>query len=220
MVKQIAQFAKKLKRDRRSIMRTDFGAGHGGKGGGTYPSTVGHTARRSSRRKREGAILHAMVQYYQPQRVLELGTHLGISTLYQASALNESAQVKTLEGDPALAALARAHIEAHDVLPVEVIEGPFSQSLPHLNLNTFKPDFVFLDGDHRYEPTVEYVHAILPHMPKESILILDDIYWSEGMTRAWNEVKAMPEISLTVDLFFFGIAFVKRSEEKQHFTFK
>lgn len=220
VVEQIAQFAQKLKHDNRTITRTDFGAGHGGKGGGRYSSTVAETARRSSRRKREGALLYAMVKHYRPKRLLELGTHLGISTLYQAYALTPSAKFITLEGDPALAALASEHISKHGMTAVKVVEGPFTDSLPQLALESYRPDFVFLDGDHRYEPTLQYVRAIVPHMPQESVLILDDIYWSEGMTRAWEEVKAMPEVSLTIDVFFFGIAFIKREEPVQHVTLR
>ena len=219
-VDAIAQFSKELKRDKRSLTRTDFGAGHGGKGGGTYESSVAETARRSSRRRKEGALLHNLVKYYQPKRLLELGTHLGISSLYQASALDDDAQLKTLEGDPALAALAREHIQQFDFQQVEVIEGAFTETLPSLQMETYKPDFVFLDGDHRYQPTMDYVHAILPHMPNESILILDDIYWSKGMAQAWEEVQTIPELTVTIDLFFFGVAFVKRPQKKQHFVLR
>ncbi|MFK7973008.1 MAG: O-methyltransferase [Bacteroidia bacterium] len=219
-VEEVAQFARSLRHDKTPLTRTDFGAGHSGKGGGTYESSIQETARRSSRRKREGNWLHHLVKHYQPQRLLELGSHLGISSLYQASGMSDTAQFMSLEGDPALAALAQKHLRQFGHARTSIVEGAFTQSLPKINLEAYRPDYVFIDGDHRYEPTLAYVRAILPHMPAGSILVMDDMYWSKGMTKAWNEIILMPELSVTIDLFHLGIAFVKRPQEKQHFILK
>jgi predicted O-methyltransferase YrrM len=214
-----AAFARSLRKDKTTIQRKDFGAGHGGKGGGSYPSSIAETARRSSRRHGEGRLLYAMVKHYQPQRMLELGSHLGISTLYQAQAMPTEGQCISLEGDPTLARLAQKHLDTFNLKNVRIVEGAFAATLPDLGLAEFRPDYVFLDGDHRYEPVLQYVAAILPHMPPQSILILDDIYWSKGMARAWKALCAMEECTITIDLFYFGICFVRMPEAKAHFVF-
>ena len=216
-IDRVARLASTLKKDKTVIERADFGAGHGGKGGGSYTSTIGETARRSSRRRDEGKLLHNMVKHYQPQRLLELGSHLGISTLYQASAMRPEARLLSLEGDPGLAQLAEKHLEVWNCGNAKVVTGPFAETIPGLDLADYRPDYVFMDGDHRYEPTMLYISMILPYMPENSILILDDIYWSKGMARAWNEIVQLKDITLTIDLFHFGICFVKKPGEKKHF---
>ncbi|MEZ4685867.1 MAG: class I SAM-dependent methyltransferase [Bacteroidia bacterium] len=212
----VAGLARKLKKDKTIIQRKDFGAGHGGKGGGVYSSTVGETARRSSRKQHEGRLLHHLVRHYQPGRMLELGSHLGISALYQATAMAPEARFISLEGDPGLAQLASGHLAEYGCNQVELITGPFSETLPALNIPAYCPDYVFIDGDHRYEPTVHYVQLILPHMPANAILILDDIYWSKGMARAWNEIRQSEKLTLTIDLFHFGLGFVNLEGPKEH----
>jgi len=39
---------------------------------------------------------------------------------------------------------------------------------------------------------------------KNKVLIVDDINWSDGMARAWKEIKQMPGVS-TLDLYKMGI---------------
>lgn len=215
-IEAVSSLADGLKKDQTPIQRKDFGAGHGGKGGGSYRSSIGETARRSSRRKKEGKLLHNIVRHYQPRRMLELGSHLGVSTLYQASAMAPEASFISLEGDPTLAQLAQKHLTQQGLTNTRVVEGAFSATLPGLELASLSPDYVFIDGDHRYEPTVDYVNTILPHMAPGGILIMDDIYWSEGMTRAWNEIRQSEALTVTIDLFYFGVCFVKMDQEKEH----
>jgi hypothetical protein len=51
------------------------------------------------------------------------------------------------------------------------------------------------------------------------VLIFDDIYWSDEMAAAWEKIKLNSAVTLSVDLFYFGIVFFKKEfKEKQHFT--
>jgi predicted O-methyltransferase YrrM len=57
-------------------------------------------------------VLFHLMREFKPRRCLELGTNLGISAAYQAAALrlNGGGELDTIEGAPAIAALARAHL--------------------------------------------------------------------------------------------------------------
>jgi len=43
---------------------------------------------------------------------------------------------------------------------------------------------IYVDGNHRYAPTVEYFHQFLPFLGNDDILIFDDIHWSQEMEKA------------------------------------
>ena len=78
---------------------------------------------------------------------------------------------------------------------------------------------VYIDGNHRYVPTMEYFKLLLSKVNEHSVLIFDDIYWSSEMEKAWTEIKKQKEVTLTIDLFYIGIVFFrKENKEKQHFT--
>jgi hypothetical protein len=43
-----------------------------------------------------------------------------------------------------------------------------------------------------------------------SILVFDDIHWSEEMEQAWNEISGHKAVTLSIDLFFIGIVFFRK----------
>ena len=77
----------------------------------------------------------------------------------------------------------------------------------------------YVDGNHRYEPTIRYFQLLLSHAHNDTILIFDDIHWSAEMEKAWKEIQQHPSVRCTVDLFYLGFVFL-RDEFKvpQHFV--
>jgi predicted O-methyltransferase YrrM len=213
--KEIEGLRRKLSQDQRLIRRQDFGAGSAAKGGGQSEVKLGSLARRASRRRKEGEFLYRLCQFYQPQRCLELGTHLGISALYQLSALPAETEFISLEGDPALSALAQAHLSQFG-LSADLRIGEFSTLLAQLNLPDWRPDYVLIDGNHRYAPTMAYFQLLLPTLADGAMLLFDDIHWSAEMEQAWAEIIVHPEVSVSIDLFQFGLCFVRRPQAKEH----
>jgi len=70
-------------------------------------------------------------------------------------------------------------------------------------------DLLYLDGNHTYAATKDYFTMALEKKNNASVFIFDDIYWSKGMTEAWNEIKKHPSVTLSIDTFYFGMVFFK-----------
>ena len=139
--------------------------------------------------------------------------------MYQAIALPDSRFI-SMEGAEGLAGQAQKNF-AQAGLDVELRVGEFGKELGVLlEEDNIAFDYVFLDGNHRYEPTMAYFESLLPFMKEDSMLILDDINWSREMERAWHEIAAHSEVTLSLDLFFLGIAFIRRPQAKQHFLLR
>ena len=82
-------------------------------------------------------------------------------------------------------------------------------------------DFIFIDGNHRKEPTLLYFEQILPVTNNDTIIVFDDIHWSEEMEQAWKQIKRYPQVRGTIDLFFIGIVLLRNEfKEKQHFSIR
>ena len=201
-----------------SIIVRDFGAGsHTGAG---RQRRVGDIARTAAKPRKFGQLLFRLINHFQPHAVLELGTSLGLTTAYLASA-NSRAQVITFEGCPQTAAIARQTFDELGLKNITLIEGNLDETLAPTIQNLARPvDFAFFDGNHRYEPTIRYFEQLLPYRTDQSVFILDDIHWSVDMTRAWETIKAHPEVLLTIDLFFIGLVFFRKSQPKQHFRLR
>jgi predicted O-methyltransferase YrrM len=192
--------------------------------------------------------LFRICQLYKPLTILELGTSLGVSTLYITEGSPKKSTIKTLEGSPKIAELAQRNfdwfyetfekqglrfsdldtLELKKYEPffnrnpnknrVEIVVGNFDKTLqPTLN-QLVTLDMAFIDGNHRYEPTIDYFEKCLPHTHENTVLIFDDIHWSADMERAWKTIKAHPSVKLTLDLFWCGIVFFRHeNHEKEHF---
>ena len=195
----------------------DFGAGSRVAGTGTRRRTVRDIARHAAKPPRLAQLLFRLVNYFRPATVLELGTSLGLTTAYLAQAATQ-ARVLTFEGCPATVAVARATFTELGLRNVELVEGNLDQTLPATLASLITPlDFVFFDGNHRYEPTLRYFEQCLARAHEDSVFVLDDIHWSAEMEQAWAAVKAHPAVTVTVDLFYVGLVFFRKTQPRQDF---
>ena len=164
--------------------------------------------------------MYKIIAYYKPAQVLEMGTSLGITTCYLAAA-NASANIVTMEGAPNVAQIARHTFSDLGLNNINLIEGDFEETLPNYLNSIDSVGIAYVDGNHRYAPTMRYFESLLQKSNDESILIFDDIHWSAEMEQAWEEIKNHEAITLTIDLFFIGLVFVRKAQkEKEHFIIR
>lgn len=213
--KRVEALRKKLIQCTDNISFDDLGAGSSG----PASKRLGILVKRAARKRPSGELLKRLVAYAQVKRGLELGTHVGISTLY-VHADHRFEEFATVEGIEGLAQVARTNFREFDISPTLYV-GPFDEVLEkELDLAELAPDFVFIDGNHRYEPTLRYFGKILPFVSDGGIVVFDDIYWSPEMKQAWEEVIAHEEVTVSIDLYFLGICFIRRPQAKEHFAFR
>ena len=179
--------------------------------------TISAIAKTALKPKKYSQLLGCLVAYFHPVNVLEMGTSLGITASYLATA-NPSAKVVTMEGAPSVAKVARDTFDKLGINNIEIIEGDFDDSLSTY-LNRINPvGFAYVDGNHKYEPTIRYFNALKAKSDEASILVFDDIHWSDEMEKAWTQIKNDEAVTLTIDLFFIGLVFFRKAQkEKENF---
>ena len=199
------------------ITITDFGAGSMYNNG--KKKKIKTIAKNAAKPEKYGKLFFRMISEMQPKNVVELGTSLGLSTSYLAAAC-KSAQVNTLEGCPETAKMARKVFDSQKLNNINITVGNFDDTFQKVLDSLNSLDFVFIDGNHQYEPTVRYFNQCLPKINENSVIIFDDIHWSEGMEQAWNEIKSHPRVSVSIDLFFIGMVFFNTGQKKEEFILK
>ena len=212
---ELEQLRQQLLDDRSVLNVSDFGAGTSGK------REVRNLAATSLSPKFKAQFLFRLVHHLRPQQLLELGTSLGLSTQYLLSAAPPTAQLISIEGSESLHKYAKSLAEKLRPLSaakLQLEQGNIDEVLPQLlTQKSTRYNFVFMDANHRYEPTLNYFELLLPHLAEGAVVVLDDIYWSEEMTKAWNELRERTEISLSVDFYHFGMLVLLPGVVKQHF---
>ena len=164
-------------------------------------------------------LLFRLVNHFQPATILELGTSLGISSAYMACANSRSAVI-TIEGCTEIAAVARQNFKKLELKNIEQLIGNFDERLPEVLKKIDQLDFAFFDGNHRKIPTINYFEQCLEKASERSVFIFDDIYWSDEMKQAWQEIKNNDRVTVTIDLFYFGIVFFRKEQVKEHFVIR
>lgn len=215
--REIEELRAGLRNDKTVLTVQDFGAGSAH--ARSDQRRVCDITRHAAKPAKWGQLLYRISRHYQPGIILELGTSMGVTSCYLALG-NPAATLYTLEGAEAIAERARLNFEKNGIRNITQITGNFDQTLPDLLTKIMSPDLVFIDGNHRQEPTERYFSQLLPLM-NNSILIFDDIHWSREMELAWKTIREHPDVRATIDLFFIGIVLFRQEfREKQHFTIR
>ena len=67
--------------------------------------------------------------------------------------------------------------------------GRSEDVLPELFGRVSAFDWIFIDIDHRYESTMAHLALLAERVRPGGWLIFDDINYSDGMRRAWEEIR-------------------------------
>jgi predicted O-methyltransferase YrrM len=203
----IENLRKKLLHDKEVLDVEDLGAGSRKKS--SHQKSVSQLARTALKPQKYAQLLYRLARHYNAQTIIELGTSLGITTAYLALA-SPSSQIITIEGSKAIAEKAQDNFQKLGITNIQSLQGNFDDLLPSVLPQLPSIDLAYIDGNHRYEPTINYFLQLLSQSHNNTILIFDDIHWSEEMEQAWEEIKQHPSVQYTIDIFFLGFVFFRR----------
>jgi predicted O-methyltransferase YrrM len=215
----IQTLRKELRKSRQLITIADYGAGS--KVNASRQRTIGDIARNSQKPARFGRLLFRLIQRFSAKNIVDLGTSFGMTTAYLAEATNAyDGHVLTFEGCPETATVARQNFERLGIHNVNIVVGNLDETLAPQVAALDPIDFVFFDANHRYEPTVRYFETCLTNIHNDTVFVFDDIHWSDEMEQAWAYIKNHTDVTLTVDLFWVGLAFFRQEQPKQDFILR
>ena len=149
--------------------------------------------------------------------IVELGTSLGVTTAYMA-AMDSRNRVVTFEGCEAVANMAKENWKALNINNIECRVGEIDVEelvgdIEHL-------DVAFIDANHTYVSTCEYFDVLAGKVREKSVIVVDDIHYSEEMEKAWKAICADERVTSTIDLYQMGLVFFDKHYWKRHYTMR
>ena len=180
--------------------------------------SIKQITKRSSLNKKYGKLIYDIIKYYKPKNILEIGSSVGISAAYIAQAA-PNANFKSIEGVNEKIKVAK-QIAKELNQNTEFICGNFDTVLNSVLEKYEKLDFVFFDGNHTKESTLQYYNMCLGKINNETIFIFDDIHWSKEMEEAWTEIKNNSKVRVSIDLFRMGLIFFKKELSYESYVVK
>jgi len=217
LVYKIEQLRKKMKSDSRSILVNDLGSKSDK--AKTKVRKVSAIAGHSPVTLKYGRLLSNMAAEFGSPLIIELGTSLGISTLYMAASC-VNANIITIEGCKETAALARQNFVEAGLNNIDILVGSFDEILPGFPSKGIKPGLIFIDGNHRKEAVLKYFNLLSEISDNNTVFIIDDINYSRGMAEAWDELKLHKKVSVSVDIFRMGILFFREGISHNNYVIR
>ena len=212
--------AKRRAFEQSSLVLDVLDLGAGSSSGKQNQRTVSSIAKRAAKPSRFARLFYRIITYYQIDSVLELGTSLGLTTRYLSIAAPQHGVI-SIEGAPAIAQFTSKSLSEEGFCNTTILTGDFNDHLPEALASMKGRKLLFFDGNHQYQPTLDYFQAALGVIADADILIFDDIHWSKDMEKAWSEIRNNEKVSCTIDLFFIGIVFFRKEfKEKLDFAIR
>ena len=238
---EIERCREKMLRDKRELEFVDYGSGklkgENGKlkGANGERRRVCDIARRSLAKRKYAQMLSRLVNWlgashslengsgtacsleFRGLTIVELGTSLGVTTAYMA-AMDSRNRVVTFEGCEAVANMARENWKALNINNIECRVGEIDveelvRDIEHL-------DVAFIDANHTYVSTCEYFDVLAGKVREKSVIVVDDIHYSEEMEKAWKAICADERVTSTIDLYQMGLVFFDKHYWKRHYTMR
>ncbi len=187
-------------------------------------STVSQICKKAASSKKWCALIYNLVRSSEGHSVFEVGTNLGVSGVYILNALKDDASslFVSLEGLPKLCEISGKEFQRiSNNRTFKIWQGLYQDTFDSALESVSEIDCSFIDGNHQYGPTLEYFDKIKSKSASNSLLIFDDINWSEGMQNAWREIRDDASVALTIDLYEIGIVILDSNYNgpSQHFNF-
>ena len=241
---EIERCREKMLRDERELEFVDYGSGklkgENGKlkGENGERRRVCDIARRSLAKRKYAQMLSRLVNWLgsplltSPSRggigdetledrkgltIVELGTSLGVTTAYMA-AMDSRNRVVTFEGCEAVANMAKENWKALNINNIECRVGEID--VEELVGDIEYLDMAFIDANHTYEGTCKYFDVLAGKVREKSVIVVDDIHYSEEMEKAWKAICADERVTSTIDLYQMGLVFFDKHYWKRHYTMR
>jgi len=211
VVLMIEEIRRRNLSDKRVIKVTDLGSGSGKMKNNNRK--VADITRYSSVSKKYGMLLYNLASRFGGDTIIELGTSLGISAMYLAAGSPRSV-VYTIEGCPATASIAEENFSAGGFDNIRLVTGAFDEKLPEILKSAAGAGLVYIDGNHRKNPVIDYYRSISSSATSNTVIVIDDIHLNNEMVLAWNEIRNDPAVTVSIDIFRMGLVFFRKGMTK------
>ena len=189
---RIEKERRRLQRDTSEYTPPEYGAGSRG----TTPATTGDAVSKSATPMLKGLVLR---WFAKGKSALELGTGFGLGAAYIASSAK---RLDTIDAEWRLSRDTNLYIGTQWGMKFDHALREFSRLSKRFN-------FVHIDGDHRGTALTRYFEELMPLMLADSVIIMDDVIWSEDMHRGYLKCCTNENVKRHLRIHDLGIIWLK-----------
>lgn len=178
-------------------------------------STVSKLTKREAVNQKQGKLLFRLTNYFKPTRILQVGSGMGLSTLYMTS-YDKKVNCVVLEHEAAFTPVLEWVYEKART-PVNLYTGSYKETLMPALKELKTVDFILFDiapesGD------IEYLfRECLKCAHEKTVFVCVGINRSRVMSCFWKEICANSDMTVTIDLYSLGIILLEKKLHKRNY---
>ena len=165
---------------------------------------------------REGEITYPDRQNKGSRNILQIGTTMGLSTLYLTSYAT-GLKCIALENVPEFATIARQAFAKEGRNPVDLRIGNYKDLLPQALNDINSLDFVFFNTLYEQHNNLWLFNECMKYAHNDTVFVFEGIKASRKMRELWEEICACPEVTVTLDLYSLGIVLFNKKLHKRDY---
>ncbi len=137
-----------------------------------------------------GNIYTHLVKQMNPAIIVEFGTAFGVSGMYFLAGIsaNEKGYLLTFEPNTVWAKLAKENLSQISN-QFKLTNGTFEENIGNVLPKGSYIDIAFIDAIHTKEFVIPQLEIVISNSKKGTVIILDDINFSDDMRQCWEEVS-------------------------------
>lgn len=165
--------------------------------------------------RKHGELLFRTVNFFKPERLVQIGSPAGIGALYM-TAYSSKIRALILEKDE-LRAETTARSLGKYRSGTQIRQGDYVQTLPVALKELKEVDFVFFQTAEEKEKTRSYFEEAKKYSHPDTVFFIEGIRKNQEMRTVWKEVCEREDVRLTFDLFHLGIVIFQPRFHKKNY---
>ncbi|WP_297905777.1 SAM-dependent methyltransferase [uncultured Parabacteroides sp.] len=178
--------------------------------------SIGEIVKREAIKPNHGALLFRLTNYFKSKNILQLGTTMGLSTLYLTSYAT-GLKCIALENIPEFATIARQAFAKEGRNPVDLRIGNYKDLLPEALKDISSLDFVFFNTLYEQQNNLWLFNECIKHAQNDTVFVFEGIKANREMREFWEEIRICPEVTVTLDLYSLGIVLFNKKLHKRDY---
>lgn len=163
-----------------------------------------------------GQVIFKMVHKYKPKELLEIGTTLGISTLYLATP-DARASLIGIGEELAIIPKTQHYFKELGTRNIALFKGSIEKRLAKILPSFSALDFIFVNE--LDNTSLRYIKDCLAFTNHNSVIVINKPYQNKEGKDCWKKSILLPRVSISIDLYQLGILFFRSEQkEKAHYT--
>jgi predicted O-methyltransferase YrrM len=179
-------------------------------------TSIGNAIYKNTLSSKKGALLFRLANYFKAKNILQIGSGMGIPTLYLTS-YSSNINCLVLESEESFSDVAKRVIKKGSNKDIEVMTGEYTATLQETLLKLKNIDIVYFDTHKDSDTSYKLFEQCLKYTKANSIFIINGIKANKNSRELWKKICDNDKVTVSIDIYSMGIVVFNPKLHKKNY---